>query len=184
MHLMPNYRKKLIEVNIPLQAINVESAKDASLTHGHPSTLHRYWARRPLATCRAIIFASMVDDPSECKDEFPTESDQNAERNRLHNIMKRLVVWQNSNNERLLAEARNEIAISVARNNGEDLTAFRSRFQNDPKAVLKYLRDHCPAVYDPFCGGGSIPLEAQRLGLRARASDLKSAARSPQQSDD
>ena len=169
---MPNYRKKLIEVNIPLQAINVESAKDASLTHGHPSTLHRYWARRPLATCRAIIFASMVDDPSECKDEFPTESDQNAERNRLHNIMKRFVVWQNSNNEQLLAEARNEIAISVARNNGEDLTAFRSRFQNDPKAVLKYLRDHCPAVYDPFCGGGSIPLEAQRLGLRARASDL------------
>ncbi|MDE0014212.1 MAG: DUF1156 domain-containing protein [Candidatus Poribacteria bacterium] len=169
---MPNYRKKLIEVNIPLQAINVESAKDASLTHGHPSTLHRYWARRPLAACRAVIFASMVDDPSECKDEFPTESDQEAERNRLHKIIKRLVIWQNSNNEALLAAARREIAISVARNNGEDPIVYRERFKKDPDAVLKYLHDHCPAVYDPFCGGGSIPLEAQRLGLRARASDL------------
>ena len=169
---MTTYRKKLIEVNIPLQAINVESAKDASLTHGHPSTLHRYWARRPLAACRAVIFASMVDDPSECSDEFPTESDQNAERTRLHGIIKRLVVWQNSNDENLLAEARYEIAFSVARNNGENLTLFRKKFKNDPDAVLKYLRDHSPPVYDPFCGGGSIPLEAQRLGLRARASDL------------
>ena len=169
---MPTYRKKLIEVNIPLQAINVESAKDASLTHGHPSTLHRYWARRPLAACRAVVFASMVDDPSECKDEFPTEPEQNAERNRLHNLIKRLVVWQNSNDENLLAEARYEIAYAVARNNGENLPVFREKFKNDPKAVLQYLHDHCPAVYDPFCGGGSIPLEAQRLGLRARASDL------------
>ena len=169
---MPNYRKKLIEVNIPLQAINEESAKDASLTHGHPSTLHRYWARRPLAACRAVIFASMIDDPSECKDEFPTESDQEAERNRLHNIIKHLVIWKTCNDENLLAEARYEIAFSAARNNGEDLSAFREKYENDPKAVLHYLRDHCPAVYDPFCGGGSIPLEAQRLGLRARASDL------------
>ena len=169
---MPTYRKKLIEVNIPLQAINVESAKDASLTHGHPSTLHRYWARRPLAACRAVVFASMVDDPSECKDEFPTEPEQNAERNRLHNLIKRLVVWQNSNDENLLAEARYEIAYAVARNNEENLPVFREKFKNDPKAILQYLRDHCPTVYDPFCGGGSIPLEAQRLGLRARASDL------------
>ena len=169
---MPTYRKKLIEVNIPLQAINIESAKDASLTHGHPSTLHRYWARRPLAACRAVIFASMVDDPSECSDEFPTEPEQNAERTRLHNIIKRLVVWQNSNDENLLAEARYEIAYSAARNNDENLTLFGKKFKNDPDAVLKYLSDHCPPVYDPFCGGGSIPLEAQRLGLRARASDL------------
>ena len=169
---MPTYRKKLIEVNIPLQAINIESAKDASLTHGHPSTLHRYWARRPLAACRAVIFASMVDDPSECKDEFPTEPEQNAERTRLHNLIKRLVIWKNSNDENLLAEARYEIAVAVARNNGADLATFRQQFKNDPDAVLKYLRDHCPPVYDPFCGGGSIPLEAQRLGLRARASDL------------
>ena len=169
---MTNYRKKLIEVNIPLQAINTESAKDASLTHGHPSTLHRYWARRPLAACRAVIFASMVDDPSECQDEFPTEPEQNAERTRLHNIMKRLVIWKTCNDENLLAEARYEIAYSAARNNGENLNVFRAKFKNDPEAVLQYLRDHCPPVYDPFCGGGSIPLEAQRLGLRARASDL------------
>ena len=173
---MPTYRKKLIEVNIPLQAINVESAKDASLTHGHPSTLHRYWARRPLAACRAVIFASMVDDPSECKDEFPTESEQNAERNRLHNIIKRLVIWKTCNDENLLAAARREIAISAARNNGENPTACRKQFESDPEAVLQYLHDHCPAVYDPFCGGGSIPLEAQRLGLRARASDLNPLA--------
>ena len=134
--------------------------------------MHKWWARRPLAACRAVIFASMVDDPSECKAEFPTESEQNAERNRLHNIIKRLVIWQNSNNEQLLVAARYEIAFSVARNKGEYLPVFREKFKNDPKAVLKYLHDHCPAVYDPFCGGGSIPLEAQRLGLRARASDL------------
>lgn len=114
----------------------------------------------------------MVDDPSECKDEFPTESDQNAERKRLHGIIKRLVIWKNSNDENLLAEARYEIAYSAARNNGENLSVFREKFKNDPNAVLNYLRDHCPAVYDPFCGGGSIPLEAQRLGLRTRASDL------------
>ena len=169
---MTTYRKKLIEVNIPLQAINYESAKDASLAHGHPSTLHRYWSRKPLATCRALIFASLVDDPSECKDEFPTEPEQNAERNRLYRLLRRLVIWKNSTDENLLAEARREIAISVARNNAEDLTACRQRFEKDPAAVLQYLRDHCPAIYDPFCGGGSIPLEAQRLGLRARASDL------------
>ncbi len=169
---MTTYRKKLIEVDIPLQDINKESAKDASLTHGHPSTLHRYWARRPLAACRSIIFASMVDDPSECTGEFPTISEQNAERNRLHEIIKRLIIWKNSNDENILAEARYEIAYSVARNNGENLDAFRERHKNDPKAVLQYLNDHCPAVYDPFCGGGSIPLEAQRLGLRARGSDL------------
>ena len=169
---MNNYRKKLIEVDIPLQEINKESAKDASLTHGHPSTLHKWWARRPLAACRAIIFASMVDDPSDCKDEFPTVPDQNVERNRLHEIIKRLIIWKNSNDENILAEARFEIAFSVARNNGENLRAFREQYENDPKAVLQYLNDHCPDVYDPFCGGGSIPLEAQRLGLRARGSDL------------
>ena len=169
---MTTYRKKLIEVNIPLQAINRESTREKSLRHGHPSTLHQYWARLPLAACRAVIFASMVDDPSECKDEFPTEPEQNAERNRLHHLLRRLVLWKNSTDENLLAEARREIAISVARNNAEDLTACRQRFEKDPEAVLQYLRDRCPAIYDPFCGGGSIPLEAQRLGLRARASDL------------
>ena len=169
---MTTYRKKLIEVNIPLQAINREGAREKTIWQGHPSSLHRYWARRPLAACRAVIFASMVDDPAECRDEFPTEAEQNAERERLHTIIESLVVWQNSNDENLLASARCEIAVAVARNNGENATACRTQFENDPQAVLTYLRDHCPAVYDPFCGGGSIPLEAQRLGLRARASDL------------
>ncbi len=169
---MTTYRKKLIETDIPLQAINKESAKDASLTHGHPSTLHRYWARRPLAACRAVIFATMVDDPSECTDEFPTIPDQKAERIRLHKIIERLIIWKNSNDENILAEARFEIAFSVARNNGEDLRVFRKKYKDNSEAVLQYLNDHCPAVYDPFCGGGSIPLEAQRLGLRARGSDL------------
>ena len=169
---MTTYRKKLIEVNIPLQAINKESAKDASLTHGHPSTLHRYWSRKPLATCRALIFASMVDDPVACPEEYLTEVDQEIERDRLHGILQRLVLWKNRNDENLLAEARYEIACSVVRNNEEDLLVFRQRFKDNPEAVLQYLNDHCPAVYDPFCGGGSIPLEAQRLGLRARGSDL------------
>ena len=169
---MPKPRKKLIEVSLPLETINREAAKDASLTHGHPSTLHRYWARRPLAACRAVIFASTVDDPVSCGDEFPTEGDQSAERNRLHGLLRRLVVWQNSNDEKLLAAARLEIAVSSARNRGENAKAFRKRFENNPDAVLHYLDEHCPAVYDPFCGGGSISLEAQRLGLRARGSDL------------
>ncbi len=162
---MSTHRKKLIEVSLPLETINRESAKDASLTHGHPSTLHRYWARRPLAACRAVIFASMVDDPGSCEDEFPTESDQGAERNRLHGILRQLVVWKNSNDENILAAARYEIARSIARHRGETAPA-------EPDAVLRYLGEHCPAVYDPFCGGGSISLEAQRLGLLARGSDL------------
>ena len=161
----PTYRKKLIEVDIPLDAINRESARDASLTHGHPSTLHRYWARRPLAACRAIIFASMVDDPSACTDELDTEAEQNAERNRLHGLIKRLIIWKDCNDENLLAEARYEIARSIARSRGETAPTKADE-------VLDYLNHNAPPVYDPFCGGGSISLEAQRLGLRAVASDL------------
>ena len=162
---MNTYRKKLIEVDLPLDVINSESVREKGGTKpGLPSTLHRYWARRPLAACRAIIFASMVDDPSACE-EFQTPEEETEERDRLHGIIERLVVWQNSNDEKLLAEARYEIARSVARNNGKEAPT-------KPDAVLAYLHEHCPAIYDPFCGGGSIPLEAQRLGLRARASDL------------
>ena len=169
---MTTYRKKLIEVDIPLDDINRIAAKEKRGSRpGHPSTLHRYWARRPLAACRAVIFASMVDDPSECA-EFTTDSAQEAERNRLHKLIQQLAMWENSNNENLLTEARCEIAISVARNNGEDPIVCRYYFERDSDAVLQYLHNHCPAVYDPFCGGGSIPLEAQRLGLRARGSDL------------
>ena len=161
--------QKLIEVDLPLDAINKESAREKSIRHGHPSTLHHWWARRPLAACRAVLFASMVDDPSALPDEFPTEDARKAERDRLHRIIERLVVWENSNDEALLADARYEIVRSVARSRRELAPAL-------PDDVLAYLRDNAPPVYDPFAGGGSIPLEAQRLGLRAVASDLNPVA--------
>ena len=144
---MPDMKnKKLIEVALPLQAINKESAREKSIRHGHPSTLHLWWARRPLASCRAVIFASLVDDPG--NDLPPAAADK--ERQRLFGIIERLVDWDNVNNEHVLAEAKAEIAKSTG---------------DDP-----------PAIFDPFCGGGSIPLEAQRLGLKAYASDLNPVA--------
>ena len=169
--MQPTYRRKLIEVDLPLDEINHESRKDASITSGHPSTLHRWWARRPLAACRAVIFASMVDDPSFCPDEFPTKEEQDKERGRLHDLIKRIVKWENSSDEGLIAEARYEIARSVARSKEDPPPS-----QSDPDAVLRYLNDKTQPLYDPFAGGGSIPLEAQRLGLRAVASDLNPVA--------
>ncbi len=186
------YIKKLIEVALPLEAINKEAAREKSIRHGHPSTLHIWWARRPLAACRAVLFASLVDDPSEYVAELMKDSAKRKaaekelkarkklwdemtavlekakaggisapapgpepklediiaeiERERLFEIIRQLVKWENSNNERVLDAARAEIMRSC---NGKP-----------------------PPVYDPFCGGGSIPLEAQRLGLEAHASDL------------
>ena len=173
---MPAYRRKLIEVDLPLDEINRESAREKAIRHGHPSTLHMWWARRPLAACRAVIFASMVDDPSSCPEEFKTESEQHAERERLHGIIKDLVKWESTDESRpgtkmLLDKARYEIARSVARSHG-DLAPDK----DDPAAVLRYLNDSAPPIYDPFAGGGSIPLEAQRLGLRPIASDLNPVA--------
>ena len=165
----PTYRRKLIEVDLPLDAINVESAREKSIRHGHPSTLHLWWARRPLAACRAVIFASLVDDPLDCDDEFPDKQSQETERERLHDLIRRLVKWENSNSAGLLAEARYEIARSVARFHGETAPTA-------PAAVLDYLNRQAKPIYDPFCGGGSIPLEAQRLGLRAIGSDLNPVA--------
>src|SRR3989440_12446313 len=104
--------KKLIEVALPLEAINRESAREKSIRHGHPSTLHLWWARRPLAACRAVLFASLVDDPSAHLDLFPTEVAQEAERKRLFAIIEELVKWDNSNDERVLTIARAEIARS------------------------------------------------------------------------
>jgi putative DNA methylase len=144
------YKKKLIEVAIPLEAINAASAREKSIRHGHPSTLHLWWARRPLAACRAVLFAQLVDDPSSHPDQFPTHEDQERERKRLFAIIEDLVKWENSTNEEVLARARVEIARSCG-------------------GVL-------PPVYDPFSGGGSIPLEAQRLGLPAYGSDLNPVA--------
>lgn len=168
------YRKKLIEVDLPLDDINRESAREKSIRHGHPSTLHMWWARRPLAACRAVIFASMVDDPSSCANEFPTEEDKRAERERLHKIIRRLVEWESTDESQpavsaLLAEARYEIARSVARSR-------RETTPTEPTEVLNYLREYTLPIYDPFAGGGSIPLEAQRLGLKAIASDLNPVA--------
>ncbi len=144
------YRKKLIEVALPLVAINAASAREKSIRHGHPSTLHLWWARRPLAACRAVLFASLVDDPSEHPEEFPTEQAQERERERLFRLIEELVKWENSNNENVLRQARAEI--------------------------LKSTGGNPPPVFDPFAGGGSIPLEAQRLGLEAHASDLNPVA--------
>src|SRR6266478_3561622 len=103
------YRKKLIEVALPLETINRESAREKSIRHGHPSTLHLWWSRKPLATARAVLFAQLVDDPSAHPDEFPTEEDQKAERERLHGIISRLVPWENIHDEKLLKEAHAEI---------------------------------------------------------------------------
>ena len=167
--MQTTYRRKLIEVDLPLDEINAESAREKSIRHGHPSTLHLWWARRPLAACRAVIFASMVDDPSDCPEEFPDEEAQRVERERLHELIRRLVKWENSGDEHLIAEARHEIARSVARSRNETAPA-------EPVAALRYLNDKALPIYDPFAGGGSIPLEAQRLGLRAVASDLNPVA--------
>lgn len=183
------YKKKLIEVAIPLEAINAASAREKSIRHGHPSTLHLWWARRPLAACRAILFAQLVDDPSgytvrliadpdtrkaaqeELNERLAKRETAKAEgtsipleekpisledvaidleRKRLFQIIEDLVIWENSTNEEVLERARAEIRKSC----GGEL----------------------PAVYDPFSGGGSIPLEAQRLGLPAYGSDLNPVA--------
>jgi putative DNA methylase len=146
----PPYRKKLIEVALPLASINAASAREKSLRHGHPSTLHLWWARRPLAACRAVLFASLVDDPSSHPEMFPSKALQDTERERLFRLIERLVEWENTTNEHVLAEAKAEIRRSV----GEKL----------------------PTVYDPFCGGGAIPIESQRLGLPTLASDINPVA--------
>ena len=168
---MSNQRKKLIEVSLPLEAINKASAREKSIRHGHPSTLHLWWARRPLAACRAVLFAQLVDDPSSWPEEFPSEEEQTRERKRLHQIIADMVPWKATHDERFLGPARYEIARSLARGRGEAPPA-----DNDAQAVLTYLAKHAPPVCDPFCGGGSIPLEAQRLGLRAHGSDLNPVA--------
>ena len=144
------YRKKLIEVALPLEAINKASAREKSIRHGHPSTLHLWWSRKPLATCRAVLFASLVDDPSSRPDKFPTEREQDRERLRLFQLMEALITWENSNNREVIAKAQAEIRKSIG--------------------------DNLPSLTDPFCGGGSIPLEGQRLGMSAYGGDLNPVA--------
>lgn len=143
-------KRKLIEVALPLDVISAESAREKRIKFGHPSTLHLWWARRPLAACRAVLFAQLVDDPSSDPDRFPSEEEQDAERQRLFRLLERLVPWEALTDDALLAEANAEIRKSC----GDDL----------------------PTILDPFAGGGSIPLEAQRLGLSAVANDLNPVA--------
>jgi putative DNA methylase len=170
-------RKKLIEVSIPLEAINAASSREKSVRHGHPSTLHLWWARRPLAACRAVLFSQLVDDPSAWLDRFPTEESQDAERRRLHDVIRQMVEWPESKPadrarfDAAIEAARFEIARSTAWGLGEEPPA-----KGDAQAILNYLQAKAPPVYDPFSGGGSIPLEAQRLGLRAYGSDLNPVA--------
>src|SRR5688500_3453544 len=106
-------RKKLIEVSIPLEAINRESAREKSIRHGHPSTLHLWWARRPLAACRAVLFAQLVDDPSARPDLYPTEEEQAVKRKELFDLIEELVVWENTGNEELYKRAHAEILAST-----------------------------------------------------------------------
>src|SRR4051812_17635109 len=160
--------KKLIEVALPLDAINAAAAREKSIRHGHPSTLHLWWARRPLAAARAVIFAQMVDDPSSRPDLFTTEKKQEKERQRLFRIIEDLVLWENTTNEKVLQAARNEIWESWRRACAENA--------DHPRAKELFNRNKLPAFHDPFAGGGGLPLEAQRLGLEAYASDLNPVA--------
>ncbi len=199
--------KKLIEVALPLEAINVASAREKSIRHGHPSTLHLWWARRPLAAARSVIFAQMVDDPSEYVEELLSDADRRQaaegrlkerlveregqravagtelgmgpeptlegvaaeqERERLFGLIEELVKWENTTNEVVLERARTEIRRSWRR--------ACARNVDEPRAKELYDREKLPGFHDPFAGGGALPLEAQRLGLEAHASDLNPVA--------
>ena len=202
---MATYRKKLIEVALPLDAINAASAREKSIRHGHPSTLHLWWARRPLAACRAVLFSSLVNDPGDDPMYKIDPEIEARERANLFNLIEELVLWENSNNPDVINRARLEIARSIAANkvaDGElddksplvanapqlpeeqakylpapppEYTAYDVSWKMPglkPEQVNHFLAHYAPPVLDPFAGGGSIPLEAQRLGLRAYASDL------------
>jgi putative DNA methylase len=208
-------RKKLIEVALPLEAINLASAREKSIRHGHPSTLHLWWARRPLAAARAVIFSQLVDDPSAYTEELlakvdvrrlaekelqrrlkiwherktlyeeagrdgqivvpapgpnPTlgETAEDLERERLFVIIRELVIWENTTNETILTAAREEIWKSWRRTCADN--------KDHPQASTLFNPEELPIFHDPFAGGGAIPLEAQRLGLEAHASDLNPVA--------
>ena len=165
---MTDYPRKLIEVALPLDAINAASKREKSIRHGHPSTLHLWWARRPLATARAVIFAQMVDDPSSRPELFATEAAQYKERQRLFEIIQELVKWENTTNETVLEAARAEIRESWRRTCADHA--------DHPQAEELFDPDKLPAFHDPFAGGGSLPLEAQRLGLESHASELNPVA--------
>ena len=159
-------KKKLIEVGLPLETINRESAREKSIRHGHPSTLHLWWARRPLATARAVLFAQLVDDPSAHPELFPTQVQQDAERHRLHELIEAMVVWENTAPD----------AQSIPLPSQGRTVSGRELFAMARDEIAKSNDGKLPAILDPFAGGGTIPLEAQRLGLEAHASDLNPVA--------
>ena len=161
--------KKLIEVALPLEAINKAAALEKQpFTRRHPRSIHIWWARRPLAAARAVIFAQMVDDPSSHPDLFPTEKKQEKERQRLFRIIEDLVKWENTTNEAVLQQAREEIWQSWRYTCAENA--------DHPRVKELFDRYKLPAFHDPFAGGGALPLEAQRLGLESYASDLNPVA--------
>ena len=164
--------KKLIEVALPLDAINVACAREKSIRHGHPSTLHLWWARRPLAAARAVIFAQMVNDPGYQQGggfRYGVNKEKAAiERERLFQIIEDLVLWENTNNEEVLERARAEI-----RRSWRETCELNKAH---PQAAELFNPDKLPAFHDPFAGGGALPLEAQRLGLESYASDLNPVA--------
>ena len=161
--------RKLIEVALPLDAVNRAAAHEKMPGIGpHPRGLHQWWARRPLAAARAVLFAQLVDDPSSRPDLFPTKERQGRERNRLFAILRALVKWENTTNEELLEGAREEIRESWRRTCADNA--------DHPRASELFDPERLPAFHDPFAGGGAIPLEAQRLGLEAHASDLNPVA--------
>ena len=161
--------KKLIEVALPLEAINKESLRrKQKAPKGWPTSFHKWWAQRPLAAARAVIFAQMVDDPSSLPDLFPTEKKQEKERQRLFGIIEELIQWENTNNKEVNEKARAEIWQSWRRACAEHA--------DHPLAKNLFDRNKLPAFCDPFSGSGSLPLSAQWLGFETYASDLNPVA--------
>jgi len=169
-------KKKLIEVGLPLETINRESAREKSIRHGHPSTLHLWWARRPLATARAVLFAQLVDDPSSHPEQFPTQAAQDAERTRLHQMIEAMVVWENTAPDYSGLGTLQGVAVMPRDHESHEIRTRKALWAAASEEIRRSNGGELPAVLDPFAGGGSIPLEAQRLGLEAHASDLNPVA--------